>query len=114
MKIRTHSYVASLVAAIALMHPAANAADDRLWREQVPASPQALLTLDVAARRVAVASDDWLWREQLLASGTAPLYVGRATVDARPPTHALWREQLGRDMRHSPSSVAQSSEPSNE
>ena len=109
MKTRTHGFLASLVTAVALTHPAANAADDRLWREQIPASPPMLLTLDAASTRATLASDDWLWRAQVPAPATTSLYITFTTVDAGPPAHALWREQIRRQVRHSPPDVAQSS-----
>ena len=110
MKTRTHSYLASMIAAVALTHPAASAADDRLWREQISAPSHASPTLHLIAARHAPTSDDWLWREQVGTSGQAPVYVVHTTNAAAAPAHALWREQLGRNTRHSTPSVAESSQ----
>ena len=90
----SHFFSVSLTAAaLFAVAVAAHSSDDRLWREQIARPASAMVTLAPAAHPTSGHSADQLWREQVAAPAATLVYIARTIDVARPPEHALWREQ---------------------
>lgn len=94
----THLLLASLVVSAVLHGGATNAADDRLWREQVARPDDSVIVLESEATDPRqMQGDDWLfWREQVktVSKDRVFIVVPAGQGYAKTSDSRLWREQI--------------------